>query len=69
MAKRTASDFSEQEYAQLADVALNVYWARSLFHAAFEVIGQKYPGMDIVEQEKLARFVAASARAKVRRGR
>jgi hypothetical protein len=69
MGKRTAGDFSEQEYAQLAEVSLNVYWARSLFHAALEVIKQKYPGMAVTEQDKLARFVSAIARAKVRRGR
>lgn len=66
MAKQTAGDFTEDEYDQLAELALKVYWAHSWFHAALAVIKQKYPGMEVMEQEKLARFVAARARAKLR---
>ncbi|HEV8190334.1 MAG TPA: hypothetical protein VGP82_02460 [Ktedonobacterales bacterium] len=69
MAKRTADDFTEAEYGQLAEVARGVYWARSLFHAALDVVHQNYPTMDVAEQERLARRVAALARAQMHRER
>lgn len=63
MAKRTADDFTERDCRQLAELARGVYWVPSLVRAALAVIRQKYPTMEIAEQERLARRVAAVARA------
>jgi hypothetical protein len=68
MAKRSAAHITESEYGELAEVALGVYWARSLFHAALDVIAQTYLHLDAIEQERLARCVAAAARARMRQG-
>lgn len=62
MAKHTAKDFSENEARQAAELAFGVYWARSHFHAALDVITQKCPQLDVAEQERLARRVAAVMR-------
>jgi hypothetical protein len=69
MAKHTANDFTQDEYGQLAELARGVYWARSLFHGALEVVQQRYPKMVFLEQERLARRVAAITRAQLRQGR
>lgn len=69
MAKHTADDFTQDEYGQLVELARGVYWTRSLFHSALDVIQQRYPQMDLLEQERLARRVAAIARAQLRSGR
>lgn len=63
MAKRTAADFIARDCGQLAEVARRVYGVPRLVHAALEVIQQKYPTMDAGEQDRLARRVAAVARA------
>jgi hypothetical protein len=68
MVKTTAEDFSEHERGRLAELARGVYWARSLFHAARDVIAQQYPQLEAAEQERLARRVAAVARLQLRRG-
>lgn len=67
MAKHAANDYSEDEVQSLAELAHGVYWARSLLYAAHDVIAQKYPKLDAAEQERLARRVAAVARAQLRR--
>lgn len=63
MAKRTAADFTQREYGQLAELARGVYWAPSRFHGALDVIKQKYPTLEVTEQEQLARPVRAVARS------
>lgn len=67
MTKHTTNDFSEDETRQLGELARGVYWARSPFHAALDVIAQKYPTLDVAEQERLARRVSALMRAASKR--
>ncbi len=67
MAKHIANDFSEDDCRQLAEQARGVYWARSLYHAAQDLIAQRYPRMEAAETERLARRVAAVAHAQLRR--
>ncbi len=69
MAKRTAADFTARDCGQLAEVARRMYWVPGLVHATLEVIQQKYPTMDAGEHERLARRVAAVARATLTRER
>jgi hypothetical protein len=67
MAKHTAGEFTEEEQTRLAEMARGVYWRSSLVHAVLDVISQKYPHLGGAEQERLARRVAAIARAQLRR--